>query len=136
MRLTFKKEKMSNEFYKHHIRGLPFGAVIHHFTAPDTGGPHDHPFGFTTHIIHGSYIERVYKIHNGNVIVEDIHRQQGTSHYVPSETIHEIIALPHGDCFTLITPGPWERETHFWKFEEGVTLNRHWRQRKYRVVDV
>ncbi len=134
MKLTFKKEKMSNEFTKHHIKGLPFGAVIHHFTAPDTGGPHDHPFGFTSHIIHGSYIERVYTIQNGNVIFEDIHRLPGTSHYVPATTIHELIALPHGDCFTMITPGPWERETYFWKFENGLIMNRHWRQRKYRLV--
>ena len=34
-------EKMCEEFSKHHLLELPFGAVIHHFTAPDIGSPHD-----------------------------------------------------------------------------------------------
>ncbi len=62
MDITIETEKMSGEFIKHHLRGLPLDAVMHHFNAPDTGSPHSHPYNFTSHIISGGYIERVYTL--------------------------------------------------------------------------
>jgi len=127
--MEIRNEKMSDEFEKHHIEGLPFSAVIHHFTAPDKAGAHDHPFGFTTHILKGSYVERRYSKEGRYV---DLHRKQGSSHNVDSTTIHEIIALPDGDCYTIITPGQWEREPGFWKFENGKAYFKQWNESEFK----
>lgn len=127
--MYYRKEEMNNVFTKHvadfeendsrHI-------AIHHFTglAPI---PHDHPFGFRSTILKGSYIERVYHINpDGSFRTEDVHRQEGSSHYVPASCIHEIISLPDGDCWTLTVLEPHQREWRFWDFrEDGIYSRQH-----------
>lgn len=129
-----KREKMNAVFTKHHLRGLPFDAVIHHFSEKDQNEHiHDHPFSFTSHILKGSYVERIYEIFEDGTYTTSVHhRKEGTSHYVSAFTIHEIIELPEGECFTLIRPYEREKETYFYRFEEGKVYARRWNQRKFR----
>ncbi|MFD2937515.1 hypothetical protein [Spirosoma flavum] len=57
LHLKYRKEKMSQEFTKHlfDFKGKlnPFHMVVHHFRGSDKGGPHCHPFRFTTYILKG-----------------------------------------------------------------------------------
>ena len=136
MSITVRKEKMNAVFMKYHLKGLPFDAVIHHFSEKDNNEHiHDHPFSFTSHILKGSYVERIYEISEDGTYTSSIHRrEEGSSHFVPASTIHEITELPEGECFTLIRPGQWEKETFFYRFEEGKAYRRKWNQRKFRPV--
>lgn len=127
---------MTAVFTKHHLRGLPFDAVIHHFSEKDQNEHiHDHPFSFTTHILQGSYVERIYEIfEDGTYIASDHHRKESTVHFVSANTSHEIIDLPEGECFTLIKPNHKEKETYFYKFEDGKAFKRKWNQRIFREI--
>lgn len=132
--IKIKREKMNAVFMKHHLKGLPFDAVIHHFSEKDENEHiHDHPFSFTTHILKGSYVEKIYEIHEDGTYTFSIHhRQEGSSHFVSAETIHEIISLPEGECFTLIRPYERFRDTYFYRFENDKVFIRRWNQRKFR----
>lgn len=135
--MEFNIEKMNDVFTKYHIKGLPFDAVIHHFSEKDKNEHiHDHPFGFTTHILKGSYIERVYTLDADNKTwyVKEIHRREGESHFVPANLIHEIIDLPEGECYTIITPGPWEKEVFFYRFEGNKVERRKWDETDFKIV--
>jgi hypothetical protein len=136
MSITVRKEKMNAVFMKYHLKGLPFDAVIHHFSEKDKNEHiHDHPFSFTSHILKGSYVERIYEISEDGTYTSSIHRrEEGSSHFVPASTIHEITELPEGECFTLIRPGQWEKETFFYRFEDGKAYRRKWNQRKFREI--
>ena len=125
--IKISEERMSNEFLKTHLLGMPVDVVIHHFTAPDKGLPHCHPFGFTSFILSGGYVEKVYnKDSEGIWTTELIHRLPGTSHTVEAEHIHEIVELPEGECYTIILPQPKVREARFWRFDEGKATSRAW----------
>lgn len=128
------KEKMSDEFEKYHIHGLPFNAVIHHFTDVDKGGPHDHPFGFTSFILEGGYTERIYEIKpSGSFSIKHISRSKGTSHKVEATCIHEIVLLAPLGCWTLIIPGPKERESGFWRFNNNGIFFRKWFEVEFKL---
>lgn len=120
MDLQFEQEKMNEVFTKYHIKGLPFDAVIHHFSKEDENDHiHDHPFGFTSHVLHGWYIERVYyksRTYTGRWRYRDIRRAEGTSHNVEAETIHEILEVSPGGCYTIIRPREKVQEVSFYKF--------------------
>ena len=136
-KLTVRKEKMNEVFMKHHLRGLPFDAVIHHFSAKDNNEHiHDHPFSFTTHILKGSYVERIYEISDDGSFTSSVHhRKENSCHFVSASTIHEIIDLPEGECYTLILPGRPEKDTFFYRFEDGRAFVRKWNQRKFRPFE-
>lgn len=120
-------EKMSDEFVKSHIKGLPFDAVIHHFTEKDKGSPHDHPYKFTSHILSGGYVERVYKVGtDGGWSTELVYRYPGTVHTIEATHIHQIVELLENECYTLIIPQEKEREPRFWKFDENGSESRAW----------
>lgn len=129
----FEQEIMNAEFTKSHILGLPFDAVLHHFTAPDKGGPHDHPFSFHSKVLFGGYIERVYHIDPDgtwrSVIIE---HKQHDCFFVAATHIHEIIDFPDGDCYTLILPEKWEREWRFWSFNNGLATSRVWNEADFK----
>lgn len=123
--ITITPEKMSDAMQKYHLHGFKIPLVVHEFTAPDTGLPHCHPFDFTSHVLHGSYIEEQYYLHtDGNYFRTEILREAGESFEVKAETIHRIIELPQGSCTTIITPGEWKKHAMFWKFENGKVYNR------------
>lgn len=124
MDLSLSTEVMSDFFTKHHIHGLPFPVVLHHFSAPDRGDPHNHPFEFRTHILHGVYVEEVFS-QNGTRTT--IRRQPGESHEVKADCIHRIIELPVGDCYTLMLPlGPKVQEPGFFQFRDDGVYHRFW----------
>lgn len=120
--MNYRIEQISDEFTKYilELRGKdePFYPAIHHFTNPDKGGPHDHPWSFTTHILKGGYIERVYYVkEDGSYISEVFHRRPGTVHTFLSTHLHEIIHLPEGECWTLVIANEPERDWYFWEFD-------------------
>ncbi|MEG3086161.1 hypothetical protein [Sphingomonas sp. PB4P5] len=125
--MNLHHERMSEAFEKWHVYGLPIGAAFHHFTAPDLGDPHDHPWGFTSHVLAGGYVEEVFTVTPTGWTSELHHRQPGTSHTVLATHIHRIVELPAGECWTLVTPGPAERETRFWRFGERIE-SRAWHE--------
>jgi hypothetical protein len=133
MKLSIKPEKLSRVFKKHHIVGLPFSASVNEFSAPDTGDPHDHPFDFITHILDGGYTERIYNIDElGNIMINDVERKPGTSHFVKATDIHQITHLPTGHCVTLMIPQSGHvRATCFYRFLEGRAYRRLWNKRKF-----
>lgn len=120
---------MSDSFTKYHLNGFPFDGVIHKFTEPDNGDPHDHPFAFNTFIVKGSYIERRWDVNTGEF--HDTHRTRGESFLVEASTVHQIIALPEGECWTFILPERWERKSGFYRFADGETLHRYWDEKRF-----
>lgn len=133
MKLSFRPEKLSRAFKKHHIEGLSFAASLNEFSAPDTGDPHDHPFDFVTHILSGGYTERRYIIDElGHVTFEDMERLPGTSHFIKATDIHQIIYLPSGHCTTLMVPQTGHvRATCFYRFIDGKAYRRLWNKRRF-----
>lgn len=130
MELKFAEERMSNEFTKFHVQGLPFHPCLHRFTGPDGLGPHDHPWGFMTFILWGGYVEDVYTITGDTWTVERVYRAPGTSHRVEAEHIHRIVELPMGECYTMVIGDPWKRETRFWDFGEKIR-SRAWHEPEF-----
>ncbi len=120
---------MSNEFTKHHIEGAPFNAVLHHFTAPDVGGPHDHPWGFTVHVLKGGYIEKVYNIKGNKWTTKLVKHKPGDLFKIKATHIHEIVEVLGYECWTLVLPKEWERDWGFWKFnKDGITFHKWFKE--------
>lgn len=131
------EERMSEFFCKYHLKGLPFDAVLHHFTDADKGYPHDHPFSFMTFILKGGYIERVYTINkNGTWTSELVHHYPGDSHLVIANHIHKIEELPTGECWTLILPFPKLKDSGFYRFEENSILFRYWYENEFKPYKI
>jgi hypothetical protein len=131
----FRLEQMNDIFAKFHLEReggspLPFPAVFHRFSGAERGDPHDHPWGFTTHILSGGYVEEIYTCEASGVWIRTtIARLPGTAHHVPATRIHRIVDLLTPECWTMILPGPWERESRFWRFPvEGGALSRAWHE--------
>jgi hypothetical protein len=130
--LTIEPEVMSEGFTKYHIKNLPFDAVLHHFTKPDEGDLHDHPYSFVTHILKGGYKEEIHQMRaDGWFIFSKVDRRAGTSHRVEATTIHRMIELPEGDCWTLVLPEPKVRDSRFWRFEENGSYSRAWHETEW-----
>jgi hypothetical protein len=133
----FVEERMSDEFTKFHLEGpWPFQPAFHRFTGPDVDGPHDHPWDFTTHIIHGGYEEEVYEIlPDGNWKMDVVQRLPGTAHFVRAGHIHRITRLLADECWTMVLAAPVTREVKFWYFDEsGISYRYHkdyWTLHKY-----
>jgi hypothetical protein len=118
-----REERMGGHFIKYHLDGLPPYAVLHKFTAPDLGDPHDHPFSADSLIVSGGYVEEVYQI-DGSKTVH--HRAPGETVRIEASKIHRIIELPEGECLTLFVPGPHQRKSGFYQFREDGTYHRYW----------
>lgn len=116
-------ERMGPHFAKFHLPG----SLIHLFTEPDTGPPHDHPWPFISHVLAGGYTEEVYTLHeDGTHTCETIERLPGSSHRVEASTVHRIIDLPAGLCITRVEPGPYERTSGFYRFDDAGIWRRDW----------
>jgi hypothetical protein len=128
--MTLEEEKMSEAFTKFHIKGLPFDAVLHRFTGVDNEDPHDHPFGFTSFVIKGWYTERVYDT-DGNW--KYIHRKAGDSFRVEASTIHHIVEVSEGGCWTIVLPEKHERKSGFYRFGDE-TMHRFWDETEFKPL--
>jgi len=133
--ITTREERMSEEFMKVHLEGLPFSAVIHHFTAPDKGGFHCHPFRFRSTILQGSYVEEVITKRRGRegYWVDRVKRLQGDSFTIEAEHIHQIVELPEGDVWTLIQPEPATRKSGFWELRDDGLYHRKWDEQEFKL---
>lgn len=122
-------ERLSPAFVKYH---LDDGRALHRFTRPEPfAAPHDHPWSFETRIVAGGYVDEVFTVRpDGGWDSRLVERLPGTVHQVAATHIHRIVALPAGDCWTLVRAGPHERTTLFWRFGEGVQ-RRAWNARRW-----
>lgn len=126
-----RPEPMGPHMLKLH---LDPGRVLHRFTAPDTGDPHDHPFGFTSHVLSGGYVEDVFKPQpDGTHTVNRYQRLPGTSHRVDARTIHRLVELLAPEAWTLIEPGPAEQKSGFYRFDGAGIWHRHWDEPEFRL---
>ena len=132
LKLTSRTEVMRPGFVKYHLDGLPFDAVLHHITSPDAEGFfHDHPFSLTTHILAGSYVEERQRFWRMGSEFRLFTHATGTAHFIPAERVHRIASLLYDDCWSLILPGPWERETRFWRFDDECAWSRQWNETEW-----
>jgi hypothetical protein len=113
---------MSDEFEKWHLGD---GRVLHRFTGPDRGGPHDHQFAIDIEVLTGGYTERVWQPDGSSKTVE---RRSGDRFRIEAEHIHEIVSLTNGDCLTIAEYGSPVRECRFWRFD-GAPRSRAWHER-------
>ncbi len=114
-------ERLSDEFAKVHLSP---GRALHIFTGPDRGGPHDHPFSIEAEVLSGGYVERIWSPHTmGHV---DCVRNPGDRFTIPAWRIHEIVALPTGECVTMARYGEAYRKTRFWRFDRAIVESRAW----------
>jgi hypothetical protein len=128
-------ERMSDQFAKLHLQVGKFPITLHHFTGPEFGDAHDHPYAFTTTILAGGYIEEVWRRGTDGWSSRLVHREVGTSHRVGARSIHRIVELPRGECVTSIvwhTEGVKRRQPRFWRFRNGVMWSRRWDERAFR----
>lgn len=127
--LTVRVEVMADHMTKYHIEGLPFPLVLHQFSAPDHGDPHDHPWGFHSFIMKGGYTEEVFLDDGPQIRYHD----EGDSFYISSDHIHRITSLNGGgECWTAILPQPGEpRTSGFYQFEDGKIYHRFWHEGEF-----
>ena len=114
--LRLHPETLGSHFTKFHLHGLPRSAVLHRFTSaePDSD-PHDHPWGFTSFVISGGYVEEIFRPEGFSYKRA---RHPGSVQYVDAARIHRITYLYADECWTLVLPGPVERKSGFYRWEE------------------
>lgn len=132
--VDLRVERMSGAMTKLHLGTPDRPRVVHRFTAPDGGDPHDHAqFGFWSTVIDGSYVEERYQ-RDGSC--GRIHRRQGDRFYVEPGAIHRIVELPDGECWTMIEPDPHTgRDSGFYQFRADGVWHRLWHQDEWRRID-
>lgn len=115
-------ESMSGVFHKVHLSNLPPNAILHTFTGPDTGEPHDHPFSINVTVLAGGYDEAIYPLSGKPKLVR---RRQGDQFIIPFNRIHLIVKL-HDDqpCQTIATYGQFRRKSGFWRWVNGRAQRR------------
>lgn len=133
MQITLNHEPMSPVFDKWHLNGLPRAAVLHRFTAPDHGDPHDHPWAFRSFVLSGGYVEQVFDLDGTS---RTFKRMQGDSFFIFADHIHRIIELPAGECWTLILPQPTERVSGFYQFRDDGAWHRPWHRPEWQKIEV
>lgn len=121
--MELRYERMNDVFEKWHVLGLPFEATFHRFTGQEHGPAHDHPWQFRSTVLAGGYVERVYQMDG---TFEDVERSVGETFVNEASHIHQIVAFPHGETWTLIVPGPGERKPGFYEFREDGAYYRPW----------
>lgn len=125
--VDLRVERMNGGMVKLHLGTPDKPRVVHWFTHPDHGDPHDHAqFGFWSTILEGSYVEERYRTDGS---FERIHRRKGDRFYVDPDAIHRIVGLPDGETWTLIEPDAHTgRDSGFYIWRDGVALTRTWRE--------
>lgn len=126
------KETLHEGFTKYHLNsdgeeGWPLRPVLHRFTLPDVGYPHDHPFDIDVHVLIGSYIEEIYEIIDHMTwYITLVERKHGDRFIIPASRIHKMVRLPEGECWTCCEYGIKTRDTRFWRYEDGQIQSRTW----------
>ena len=122
---VIREERMNDHFLKLH---LDDGRVRHIFTAADgpNAEPHDHPWGFTSTIEEGGYVEQVFDLSRPHEPPQEITRCPGDTFRNEAGTIHRIIRLLAHECVTVIKPEPHERKPGFYRFEADGVFHRFW----------
>lgn len=125
-------EQLASGFTKYHLNHpaapdpLPWYVhpVIHRFTEPDVGLPHDHPWAFQSLIISGGYVEEIYNADGWHV--RTVERQPGDVIRNDATHIHRIIHLIGGECITFVLAGTDagfpdvpERTWRYWRLHDG-----------------
>lgn len=105
---------------KYHFQqpGIP---AMHQMLAPDTGDPHDHPFGMDSFILFGGYREEIFRPDGSSFFVD--HRK-GESFFIPAKRVHRIVELFEGECWTITLPGEFVQEWGSWQFRESGAYRR------------
>ncbi|MET3826550.1 hypothetical protein ABIC16_002243 [Sphingomonas sp. PvP055] len=120
---SIRIEVMSPAFRTIHLGD---GRALHHFTEGDNGDEyHSHPWSFTSEVLHGGYAEDIVLTLDPFSVLEQ-RRVPGTTHQVETSHIHRITRLLGEDCWTLVTAGPVERETRFYRHRDGHVQSRRW----------
>ncbi len=101
-------EQMSAAMTKFYLSD---GRVVHRFTQPDTGEPHNHPF-----------IPRA----DGRPAIIDYIRVAGDSYSVQANTIHLLTEILSDECWTVVTPGEWVQKSGFYKWDEDGCWYKDW----------
>jgi hypothetical protein len=130
-------ERMNERFAKLHLGVGKFAITLHHFTGPDVGDPHDHPYPFTTTILAGGYVEEVWRRGKDGWSSRLVHREVGSSHRVGASSIHRIVALPQGECVTSVVwhaEGARRREPRFYRLRRGVMQSRRWDEPRFKKM--
>lgn len=121
---SIRVEVMSPTMTKFHVLGLGFDLVLHRFTGPDEGDPHDHPFSFEAHVLRGMYVEERFAPEGAlSLWTRD---QSDCPRIVQARDIHRITHVVGPECWTAILPGPKVRESYFWNFDGPTPRSRHW----------
>lgn len=122
---VIREERMNDHFLKLHLDN---GKVRHLFTAADgpDADPHDHPWGFTSTIQRGGYVEEVFDLNNPSARPHVFERREGDTFRNGAGTIHRIVRLLSDECETEIEPGPAERTPGFYQFRDGEVWHRLW----------
>lgn len=131
MHLTIDTERMADFFVKHHVRGLPRAVVIHELGV-DHGPAHDHPWSFISFVLHGAYTEEVFDLATGES--HAVRHQEGESFPIAAGHIHRVIEV-EPETVTLILPGPPERKSGFYRWEDGQAFHRHWDEQDFKPLE-
>ena len=115
-------ESMNEVFHKMHVSDAPPSFILHEFTGPDDGDPHDHPFDIEVTILRGGYVEDRYHTRSGAAQI--IERLPGDTFMILATDVHRITRLLAGPCLTMATYGPWVQEPGFWRFDHGGAMRR------------
>ena len=131
--LDIHQEEMNCHFLKLHVPGL---GVLHRFTAADgpDNEPHDHPFAADIVILSGGYVEQVFDLEQPHDPPREVERREGDRFLNEAGTIHRIIRLTAPEVWTLFRPGPHERKSGFYRFDEAGAWHRFWDEPEFRPV--
>lgn len=89
---------------------------LHHWLGPDDDRAfHDHPWWFTTLVLHGGYTDKSP--------AGDEHLRAGTIRYRPAFHRHTVVPGPQG-AWTLVVTGPRIRAWGFWFGQKFVKANK------------
>jgi len=97
-------------------KNFPFNIFIHHILKDDDEDLHDHPWGFFSLILNGSYRETIL---NEKQYTETYWRGPGTFQRVTANHIHRISTVPpDGGCWTLFIPFKQQKQWGFWCYNK------------------
>lgn len=143
MQATFEHEQLREGFSKwKFIYGTAgtetyFHSVKHRIAGVDLL-PHSHPWPFTSFLLSGWYMEKVYHINeDGTWQTEIIDRKAfDPPHHVEAATIHQIIAVSENACWTEIIPdGDDPIDWYLWKFDSSGIWRRREKETEFKIYN-